>query len=81
MRTPGMGELVVILAIVVLLFGAKRLPMLADGVGKAIRNFKRGLSADDEADVTPPDKHVAASSSAQELRGSAEASRTDEAKS
>lgn len=77
----GIGELGVILAILVLLFGAKRLPQLADGVGKAIRNFKRGLSAEDETDVTPADKHVAASSSAQELRGSADAHHADEAKS
>jgi sec-independent protein translocase protein TatA len=48
----GLAELGVILAIMVLLFGAKRLPALADGMGKAIRNFKRGLSTDDE-DVTP----------------------------
>lgn len=50
-----MAELAVILAILVLLFGAKKLPALADGMGKAIRNFKRGLSSDDE-DVTPEEK-------------------------
>jgi sec-independent protein translocase protein TatA len=47
----------------VLLFGAKRLPDLADGMGKAIRNFKRGLSTPEE-DVTPVDKQVPESSSA-----------------
>ena len=67
----GMAELLVILAIFVLLFGAKRLPDLADGMGKAIRNFKRGLSTPDE-DVTPPtvtpvEKQVTESSSAQKL--------------
>jgi sec-independent protein translocase protein TatA len=62
----GIGELGVILAIMVLLFGAKRLPALADGMGKAIRNFKRGLSQDDD-DVTPADKQVAESSSAEKL--------------
>ena len=62
----GMGELVIVLAIFVLLFGAKRLPDLADGMGKAIRNFKRGLSNPEE-DVTPADKQVPETSSAQKL--------------
>ena len=75
----GMGELLVVLAIFVLLFGARRLPELADGMGKAIRNFKRGLNTVDE-DVTPPSptpdaapKQVADSSSATSLENAAEA--------
>lgn len=59
----GIAELGIILAIFVLLFGAKRLPALADGVGKAIRNFKRGLNHDDDEDVTPSEKQVAETSS------------------
>lgn len=39
----GIGELVVILAIALLLFGAKRLPELARGVGQSIQAFKHGL--------------------------------------
>jgi sec-independent protein translocase protein TatA len=70
-----MGELVVILAIFVLLFGARRLPELADGMGKAIRNFKRGLNSPDE-DVTPPEKQVSETSSATDLKG-AEAAATE----
>lgn len=62
----GMAELAVILAILVLLFGAKKLPQLADGMGKAIRNFKRGLTTDDE-DVTPEENQVAEKSSVSEL--------------
>lgn len=62
----GMGELLVVLAIFVLLFGARRLPELADGMGKAIRNFKRGLSTADD-DVTPPEKQVGETSSAADL--------------
>lgn len=60
-----MGELLIILAIFVLLFGARRLPALADGMGKAIRNFKRGLNSDE--DVTPPPKQVSETSSATDL--------------
>lgn len=67
----GIGELAVILAILVLLFGAKRLPQLADGMGKAIRNFKRGLNTDDE-DVTPPEKQVGEQSSASSLESAAQ---------
>ncbi len=53
MPNLGMGELIVILIIVMLVFGASRLPQLGEGVGKAIRNLKRGLAADDDIDVTP----------------------------
>jgi sec-independent protein translocase protein TatA len=41
----GTQELIIILAIVVMLFGAKRLPELGSGVGKAIRNFKGGIKS------------------------------------
>jgi sec-independent protein translocase protein TatA len=70
----GMGELVIVLAIFVLLFGARRLPELADGMGKAIRNFKRGLNTVDE-DVTPPappSKQVTETSSATPLEHATE---------
>jgi sec-independent protein translocase protein TatA len=70
-----MGELIIILAIFVLLFGARRLPALADGMGKAIRNFKKGLNSPDEdvtppPEVTPPPRQVSDTSSASELEGS-----------
>ena len=54
----GTTELLVILGIVVVLFGARRLPELGSGVGKAIRNFKAGLSGKDEVDVTPKKDEV-----------------------
>jgi sec-independent protein translocase protein TatA len=59
-RMPGMGELLIILVIVLLVFGANKLPQLGDGIGKAIKNFKRGINHDDDIDVTPTDKRVAA---------------------
>ena len=49
----GTTELLIVLGIVVVLFGARRLPELGSGVGKAIRNFKSGISGKDEVDVTP----------------------------
>ena len=41
-------EILVILFIVVLIFGAKRLPELATGIGKGIRNFKESTRDDDD---------------------------------
>lgn len=49
----GATELLIILGIVVLLFGARRLPEIGSGLGKAIKNFKTGVSGKDEIDVTP----------------------------
>ena len=49
----GMQELIVILIIVVILFGATRLPEIGKGIGQAIRNFKKATSEPDEIDVTP----------------------------
>jgi sec-independent protein translocase protein TatA len=68
-RMPGMGELLIILVIVLLVFGANKLPMLGEGIGKAIKNFKRGLNTDEDIDVTPSDKRVASDSSAKKLDG------------
>lgn len=50
----GMGtmELLILLGIVVLIFGARRLPEIGSGIGKAIKNFKSGVS-EEEIDVTP----------------------------
>jgi sec-independent protein translocase protein TatA len=52
----GMPELIVILVIVVLIFGANRLPEIGAGVGKAIRNFKKSIKELPEIDVTPKEK-------------------------
>ena len=45
----GAQELTIILVIVVVLFGSKRLPQLGEGLGRGIRNFKKGLQQDDSA--------------------------------
>ncbi len=49
----GTSELVIILVIVLLLFGAKRLPELGRGLGKGMRSFRDGLRAN-ESDVANP---------------------------
>lgn len=46
----GMGELVVVLLIVVLMFGGKKLPQLGSSLGESIKNFKKGMKGDDDND-------------------------------
>ncbi|NQU18736.1 twin-arginine translocase TatA/TatE family subunit [bacterium] len=50
----GMGELVIILLIVLLLFGAARLPEIARSIGKSIKEFKKGLKEIKEDDEEEP---------------------------
>ncbi len=49
----GVPELIIILVIALLVFGATRLPEIGSGVGKAIRNFKKSIKESPEIDVTP----------------------------
>ncbi|MBI3351088.1 MAG: twin-arginine translocase TatA/TatE family subunit [Nitrospirae bacterium] len=49
----GMPELIIILLIVLVLFGANRLPEIGSGLGKAIRGFKKGMNEPSEINVTP----------------------------
>ena len=48
---PSMPELLIVLAIVVLLFGAKKIPDLAKGIGKGIKDFKKAVKEDDEVET------------------------------
>jgi sec-independent protein translocase protein TatA len=50
----GIGEMVVILVIVLIIFGAGKLPELGEGLGKGIRNFRKAAGEPDSIDVTPP---------------------------
>jgi len=49
----GVWELLIILVIVLVIFGAKKLPEIGGGIGQAISNFKRASSEPEEIDVTP----------------------------
>jgi len=59
MTMPGGPELIIILVIVVLLFGAKKLPDLGGSVGKSIKEFRKGVkdaSADEEQVASTTDQ-------------------------
>jgi sec-independent protein translocase protein TatA len=55
----GFGELLIVLVIVVFLFGARKLPALGEGLGKAIRGFKDAAGGDPgspESDAATPEE-------------------------
>ncbi len=45
---PGLTEILIVVVIIVLLFGAKRIPGLARGLGKSVTSFKAGLREEPE---------------------------------
>lgn len=49
----GATELIIVLLIIVVIFGSTKLPQLGDGLGRAIKNFKRSVGGSNELDVTP----------------------------
>lgn len=57
MGSFGVQELLVIFLILVLLFGASRLPQIGRGIGEGIRNFKTGLKSDDGNKVDDGEQH------------------------
>jgi sec-independent protein translocase protein TatA len=56
------GKLLIIIILIVILFGSKKIPDFAQGIGKGIREFKKALKGDDEktnnSDKKPDDKQV-----------------------
>ena len=56
----GWMELLLILIIVLIIFGAGKIPQLGEGLGKAIKGFKKSVNEADALDVTPnPDQPMA----------------------
>ena len=51
-------ELTLILVIVLIIFGAGKIPQLGEGLGKAIKGFKKSVNEADAIDVTPPPSEV-----------------------
>ena len=54
----GMPELIIILVIVLIIFGAGKLPEIGGAIGKGIKNFKKSVHDKDEIDVTPDSKKI-----------------------
>ncbi len=48
MFRPGMGVLIIVFAVLILMFGAKKLPSLGQALGESIKNFKKGVDNPDE---------------------------------
>lgn len=57
---PGMSEWMIILLIVLIFFGAGKLPAVLGQMGKGVKAFKEGLNSDDEAKGTPKEIEVKA---------------------
>jgi sec-independent protein translocase protein TatA len=49
----GIPELVIILVIIMIIFGANKLPQIGSGLAKGIRNFKTGIDEKEETDAAP----------------------------
>lgn len=56
MFSIGPNQILLILLIVLVIFGAKKLPEIGSGLGKAIKNFKRATTEPDEIDITDQQK-------------------------
>jgi sec-independent protein translocase protein TatA len=54
----GMPELIIILVIILIIFGAGKLPEIGGAIGKGIKNFKKATKEPDEVDVTPENKKI-----------------------
>lgn len=52
----GTTELILILVLVLIIFGAGKLPEIGNSLGKGIRSFKKAFEEPDEIDVTPKDE-------------------------
>lgn len=52
----GPTELIIILILVLVIFGAGKLPEIGGALGKGIRSFKKAVREPDETDITPKDE-------------------------
>jgi sec-independent protein translocase protein TatA len=59
----GTGEIILIFLVVMVVFGASKLPQLGDGLGRAIKNFKRAVQSANEIEVTPKKPEIDGSQS------------------
>jgi sec-independent protein translocase protein TatA len=65
---PGPTELIIVLVIVMVIFGASRLPQIGKGLGEGIKNFKQGVRDNPEINVTPKQDATPSSQNGEEPR-------------
>ena len=53
LRFAGPLELVIILGILLLVFGASKLPEIGSAVGRSMKNFKKGITSEEESNIKP----------------------------
>ncbi|MFH1488282.1 MAG: twin-arginine translocase TatA/TatE family subunit [Pseudomonadota bacterium] len=53
----GMPELIIILIIILIIFGAGKLPEIGSGIGKGIKNFKKATQEKQADEIAPPEKN------------------------
>jgi sec-independent protein translocase protein TatA len=51
---PGPSELILILLIVIMIFGARRIPEIMGGIGKGIKSFKKAMEGEETPETTTP---------------------------
>ncbi len=54
----GFQELLIILVVALIIFGPGKLPQIGSGLGKAIRDFKRGVGGEDSEEITKQENHT-----------------------
>jgi len=64
----GMPELIIILVIIMIIFGAGKLPEIGEGLGKGIKSFKKATKGEDEIDVTPSEEKLEAKKKEEEKK-------------
>jgi len=55
MFTPGIGQLLIVLVIILLFFGGKRIPQMMRSIGQSVTEFKKGVSDTADEDDKPTD--------------------------
>jgi len=76
---PGMGELIVILLIVLVVFGANKLPGIGDALGRSIKNFKKASNVDgDDDDDAKGKKNLKDKADKKELAAAKQSKQLDE---
>ncbi|MCB0392969.1 MAG: twin-arginine translocase TatA/TatE family subunit [Bdellovibrionales bacterium] len=65
----GPWQLIIVLGLILLVFGPKRIPAIGKSLGEAFRGFKKGITGDDERDITPENEKLSEKSgSSQEAK-------------